>query len=373
MRKIDNPYKILFSLGIASGILGVLIWVLFNNQLISFYPKQAHAQIMFFGFFWSFVAGFLFTAIPRMTGTHFASSLDVALSSIFVLLQNVINYTQFYNFSPFIFILQTFFLLYFIIPRFLEKKKIPFDGFLFFPAAFFMSLLGATLYYYNNDTRFLFAFTGEAFLTNLIVGLGSRLIPALSRLPNAFMHPGMVVPLKWKSALLKVAILNFSFVIEVLNYKEAAYLLRLLVVGYIAINSFGLFKKSSVFSMMGLGLKVSVLFIIFSYVSKLLLFNDSSVANAHLLYIGGLGLLTLLVATRVTLSHSQTNLDYELRSVLIGVMTFSMAMAAMLRWASGYGISGGLINFSIILFTATFLMWLWKHLSLVRSALIQKD
>lgn len=371
--RVDNPYKPLFSLGIVSGLLGVMVWPLFTHHWLAFYPKQAHVQIMFFGFFWSFVAGFLFTAIPRMTGTPLASVVDVLIAAVLIAVQNVINYTPYYESSAVVFIGQTLYLLYFIVPRFLEKRKIPFDGFLFFPAAFAMSLLGVVFYQVYGDMRFLIILSGEAFLTNLIIGLGSRLIPAVSRLPNAFMHPGMAVPLRWKTMFVKVFLLNTSFVAEAMGYKDLGNILRLLVVGYIAVDSFGLLKKGTVFSVVALGLKCSVFFMIMSYVARLIPSDHNPVAHSHLLYIGGFSLLTLMIATRVALAHSQTSLDYELKSILVFSVVALVSLSALMRWLANYDISDVWIYLSIAFFTSAYLIWLAKHLTLIRSALVQKE
>lgn len=365
--KVDNPYKLLFSLGVVSGILGVLLWPLFNYQWIGFYPKQAHFQIMFFGFFWSFVAGFLMTAIPRMTGSPFATTTDLSIATLLVCVQNILNYTEYYSYSAIVVLFQLSFLLYFIIPRFLEKRKIPFDGFLFFPAAFGMSFLGIFLYFFYKDPRFLVVLSGEAFLTNLIVGLGSRLIPALSRLPNAFMHPGMTIALRWKSVLVKVSLLNASFILELLGVPGVAYPLRIAVVGYILIDSFGLFKKGSVFSDMAIGLKISMVFLLIPCFLKWLFLSYNPVAHFHLLYIGGFSLLTILIATRVTLAHSQTNLEYELKSPLIRFLIFMVILSAVLRWVAGGDFSGQWIYLSLGFFIMGCGAWLLKHLSLVSS------
>lgn len=373
MKKWDNPYKPLFALGVISGILGVILWPLFSHHWLDFYPRQSHVQIMFFAFFWSFVAGFLFTAIPRMTGASMASTMDLSVAMVLILLQNAVNYTSHFNLSVYFFTIQTIYLLYFIIPRFLEKRKIPFDGFLFFPSAFLMSLSGIALYFLYGDMRFLISLSGEAFLTNLILGLGSRLVPALSRLPNAFMHPGMSLPLQWKTVFIKVSILNLSFVTELLGYREASYAMRLAVVGYMAVDSFGLFKKSRVFSTLACGLKISVLFMLVSYTAKIWWLSHSSAAHSHLLYIGGFSLLTILVATRVTLAHSQSSLDYELKSIRIFLIAALLTASAISRWIANSDFSGYAATVSILFFVAAVFIWLLKHLSLIKSVFIQKD
>jgi hypothetical protein len=164
-----------------------------------------------------------------------------------------------------------------------------------------------------------------------------------------------------------------SFILEILGYIEFGYILRLAVVGYISVQSFGLFKKGSVFSMTALGLKMSVVFFLISYINILFLKNYSIIAHSHWLYIGGFTLLTILIATRVTLAHSQTSLDYELKSqLLLSIIVFFFG-SVFFRWISNYNISGLWINLSLTFFMCGLLLWLFKHLLLVRSSIIQKD
>jgi uncharacterized protein involved in response to NO len=188
MSEISNPYKPLFTLGALSGILGVSIWWFFKTNLISFYPRQAHIQIMIFSFLWSFVAGFLMTAIPRMTSSQLAKNYEVILAVVLVIVQLGLNSFNLTTLAVYVYLSQILLILIFIVNRFAQKKKIPFDGFFFMPTAFIMCLIGIILFIIYKEEMYIRLFCGEAFIMNLILGLGSRLIPALSRLPNALMH-----------------------------------------------------------------------------------------------------------------------------------------------------------------------------------------
>jgi uncharacterized protein involved in response to NO len=64
-----DPYRIFFPLGVALGTAGVSIWLVYWLGLTSGYSGRAHAFIQIEGFLYSFIAGFLLTAIPRFTGT----------------------------------------------------------------------------------------------------------------------------------------------------------------------------------------------------------------------------------------------------------------------------------------------------------------
>lgn len=370
MSEISNPYKPLFTLGALSGILGALLWWFFKIDLISFYPRQAHIQIMFFSFLWSFVAGFLMTAIPRMTSSHLANNYEVMLAIVLVLLQTGFNTLNFTTLAVYVYFAQILLILFFILSRFAQKRKIPFDGFFFMPTAFIMCVLGLFLYIFFQEEKYIRLFSGEAFIMNLILGLGSRLIPALSRLPNALMHPGIEFKLNLKTVFIKIFVLNLSYFLESSSFFTIAYFLRLAVLFSIAVNDFGLFKKSTTFSWVGMGLKTGIIMMLLSPALKLL--SISIIPSAHLFYIGGISLITIMVATRVSLAHSETSLDYELKSFRIVLIICSLIVSAIARWLAGSELGLWLL-LSILLFAISFLIWLDKHLRLILSSKIQMD
>ena len=63
-----EPFRLLFPLGAAIGIFGVMMWPLFVWNITSAYPGVPHARIMVEGFLGCFVTGFLGTALPRLLG-----------------------------------------------------------------------------------------------------------------------------------------------------------------------------------------------------------------------------------------------------------------------------------------------------------------
>lgn len=369
-RQVENPYRQMFVAGAISALLGVSMWFLFSQKLIPFYPREAHANIMFFGFFWSFVAGFLMTAIPRMTATHFASAIELNISLALVLIQLMLSFFNYASSTFFIYAAQLGFLVFFIARRVSKGTKTPFDGFLFLPFAFISGLTGLLFFLISKNSVGFYLFAGEAFLLNLIVGLGSRLIPALSRLPNSTMHPGVLVkPNWWRTAILAL-LLNATFIGEYLRFEMPALIIRSLLLIYISTKLFGLFKKWTNFTYVGLGLKTSLLFLIGGYLFKA--FNYS-VANSHLVFIGGFALITLMVATRVTVAHSQSSLDYEMTSKRVLLIILLLVSAAVMRSNSQNVVQGSLINGALISFVVAIFLWVAKHLQLKKSKITQKN
>jgi uncharacterized protein involved in response to NO len=66
----EEPYRLFFPLGMLASIWGVMMWPLLYGGWLSFYPGEAHTRIMIGCFMGAFVAGFLGTAFPRMSGNR---------------------------------------------------------------------------------------------------------------------------------------------------------------------------------------------------------------------------------------------------------------------------------------------------------------
>jgi uncharacterized protein involved in response to NO len=64
-----EPYRLFFPLGVLSGLCGVAVWPLYYFGITSTYSGRSHALVQTVGFLYSFVAGFLLTALPRLTVT----------------------------------------------------------------------------------------------------------------------------------------------------------------------------------------------------------------------------------------------------------------------------------------------------------------
>lgn len=62
----SEPYRLFFLSGILFSIAGVMLWPLFYQGKLTFYPGISHAHVMIQAFGGAFVIGFLGTAGPRI-------------------------------------------------------------------------------------------------------------------------------------------------------------------------------------------------------------------------------------------------------------------------------------------------------------------
>ncbi|MEQ1831933.1 MAG: NnrS family protein [Candidatus Eisenbacteria bacterium] len=74
-KRMPDPYRVLFPIGIAAALAGLLPWVMFAASqapwwpapMLPLWPGPEHAALMVQGFELAFIAGFLLTAMPAFT------------------------------------------------------------------------------------------------------------------------------------------------------------------------------------------------------------------------------------------------------------------------------------------------------------------
>jgi len=354
-KDIENPYLILFTAGIICGLVGVLLWTLFSFHILNFYPRQAHATLMFSGFLWAFVAGFLMTAVPRMTQAGFAKLWEVLTAVALVAMTLLITLRQETQMLVGVLTLQSLFLFYFILKRFLISRRIPFEGFLFVPFAFTHLFYGLLLFIQGNLGLF-FLHSGEAFILNLISGVGSRLIPVILRVPQAINPDQTTVHKKYGEYFLFALFLNSTFLIQDFYSIQIGLFLRAFFIFVYSITHFKILKIPSSVTFNGWGLKISSLFLFLGYFFAGV-FPEYQLSFLHLSYIGGFSLITLMIATRVCLAHSGAGTEYELSGKVVGPTLFFLLFSAIFRAASFSNPSSIFILISAILFFLATTMW----------------
>lgn len=333
---MQDPYRSLFPMGLLCALFSIFLWTAFAQGWITFYPGFSHAALFFYGFFAQFIAGFLLTAVPKMTNTQLASPLTVLMHVAFGLTQILLAMQNLFEIQSVVFLLQFVFILYFIVTRILKAKRIPFEGFYFFPFAFISLFLGIALYFldYISYSQQL-VLSGELFIMNLIFGLGSRMIPAISRIPGALspkpsteIDNSFVIKPKY---FVMAFLLNLIYAYDIFYPSKYTQIIKFIFFCYYSINYLGILKLPSKHGFVAWGLKVSLIFILVApLIGSLSKFNHVSIR--HLLYIGGIFLLTLLIATRVMLAHGKESLDFEIKSPILLFLIISICFAAIARF-----------------------------------------
>ncbi|HMV45946.1 MAG TPA: NnrS family protein [Leptospiraceae bacterium] len=373
-----DPYRFFFPISILGGITGVSLWLLFwvaqTNTISSFkniYPLKLHITIMTVFFLLPVIKGFVFTAIPRFTGTSLLNQSELLiLTSIQLILITIL---LFYNDSLIFYTFQSIdfgFLFLFILHRF-KISKLKLSSYLYFlTGGFFLGIIGSiaqlTSVYLNQYYLFLIGkdFIFYGMVPCIIFGTGTRIIPMIVNSENPSKRMEWMARAegqKWNHLVLVIFILSYLIEFIAVFYLDLGILfkgLRFLICVYWIVTFFHILEiKSFQTKLPRLILVACYLFIIglaghtfgFKYSAHL----------AHFYLAGGLTLLILGIMTRVTLSHGGADMRIEKNSnvfywiiavILSASIARSFAYISMETMTSHFA-------YAAILFTLGLLFW----------------
>lgn len=334
-----DAYRYFFPVGWALGIWGVLLWILFPWNLVT-YPGLHHPDIMIGGFFLCFVCGFLMTAAPKFTSsfgpTRFEQNFSFALIGILVV--SLFPARKVYFFAAVITVF--IFLMIFMLRRFFNRQSNPPDAFLFVGFGLMSGLLGTVILFLNEVFnvpsevvyfgRLLFL---QGYILCLVLGVGSRLIPALLGRAPLPTEMGKADPKILLFASL-AAVFVAGFAVEAFYLYWIGQLMRAVVISFIAFKFWRLHQLPSRRAYQSWWLWISAYLVLISQWGLVFL-PTYRIHILHVLLVSGLGLMTLMIATRVTLSHGKHNMQIEKNSKALWAGAFLIALAGATRASSG--------------------------------------
>lgn len=348
MKQEIDAYRLFFPVGWLFGLAGSILWLLFLHNFITTYPKEWHADLMTGGFLPLFTAGFLMTAVPRFTGSFGPERGDFILTS--ALAAGLIATVFLPSRLPFHVCLATFSLLMlaFCWRRIRNRSAYPPPPLIFTLVAFAAQTLASLgqAYFdaagrgeaFNNLGRL---YLYEGFQLLLILGVGIFLIP------NLLGHPTCTPPVTLGIRDPKAKPLPFfrmipaplwvvssvllgSFVLEVWVSPLAARVIRAAVFSLVCFHDWKIHKLPGVRSTMAWSLWMSCWLLLIGLWLPVA-FPAYDIHARHLTYLGGFGLMTFAVATRVTLAHGGHNLALERTSRLFKIAVGLILLAAATR------------------------------------------
>lgn len=364
MRRVA-PYQVFFPLGFLNALTAVGVWFVQNLGWFETPVMMIHSKLIAGGFLWSFIVGFLMTAIPRMASSSEATRIEAGKSEYAVALGLLacltifswrIDARYFYAAQAIL----VCFLLGYAGRRILKStKKIP----IFFShvaIALTLALLGCYYHYVGNSLMGLHLYhVGTTLL--LILGIGTRFFSFLSGLPSAF-EDSVSVRSKVLFHLYGVSMAVLLFLAGqaiVLSYLGLALLSLIYLFTIWRIQ-----RPSDRPSPLKYGVRIVALMIPCSFFLSWL-WPSMLVTWFHLLFIGCFSLITFAVATRVTLAHGAYSTDLEMRSKPLLFLVLFLSLGVVSRVM--YGFTEGNWQKSSLHLAATFWFlalgfWGWAFL-----------
>jgi uncharacterized protein involved in response to NO len=334
-----EPYRVFFVSGAVWSIIGVALWPLYHGQMLGFYPNLVHARIMIEAFGGAFVVGFLGTAGPRMASAPRLTPLE--LLWLFILHQAcaISHLTLRTARGDGLFILLLASLLCCLLIRVIRfRQETPPPQMLLALTGLACGMTGAALmlrpatHTDMQQLRLAGLLLYQGLLLPPVLGIGSFVFPRM--LGGDFDEPKTSGQTRAKllRVILTAALLAGSFVLEVSGLVHSGYALRAVAsVSYLLGEvrwrpSPREASRGSLTSGLFWALLTGLLGIVlapFYYVQH--------VSIEHLLYIGGFGLLMLVVGSRVLFGHSGDLEGFHARSKGVRWFIFLAVLAALTR------------------------------------------
>ena len=321
-----EPFRIFFPLALVVSLVAVMLWPAISWEWITFtkvLPKELHGRLLVQGFVGGFAFGFLGTAMPNVLASRKFTGLEVVVLLVLYLAMIGCHLSQKLSWGDGFFLAMLVVFGMGLVWRFAKRKDLPPPGFVLVAGGLLCAMVGTALLLTGQSGtadpagpqlgRLLLY---EGFLLLPVLGIGAFLFPRYFGMKSSHIFPVQRMPASgWTGKALVAAaagaIVIVSFVMQARGMELAAAWMRFVVCGaYLSVET-GWWRKSAKGGIMPWGLRLGILFTIGSYLSHGVLHAGlayftpmQQVAISHLLYVGGFGLLALMVGTRVMLGHA---------------------------------------------------------------------
>jgi len=334
----SDPYQWFFPLGILGGALGTGVWVVFWLAQGGAYPGTAHADLMMCGFFFVVATGFLMTALPKFSGTHSATLIEVLTGVVIAFFMIWAAASGLRLVAHGMLLLESIAMLVFGGRRIRKSQyRLP-SAFLFILAGI-CSVLAGSLILLLGDLRlvgmtlFRFGQLMVFYATSLfmILGVGSQLLTMLMGYEPRSVPGGQR---RLRIPVIAVGIVA-GFLVEAMGYYVVGRAVVAGLVLFVILSNWKIYRlppaKTIVARMIWCSIWMTV-----TGLSLSVVFPEYALLSAHLYFIGGVSLVIFAVATRVVLAHGGHGLDREKTSRALWTVLVLLLVAAATRFTAPF-------------------------------------
>ncbi len=334
--KTPEPYRVLFPLGFAYALIGAGLWPLHALGWVP-YPGPLHRALMMQGFETSFVLGFLLTALPGFTHGARCHPLELAIAALASTVFGAAALAGQAVVAQAAFVAAALMLAVAAARRLGPASLAPPQEFMFVLFGLALGLaggliqLGEALGIAQTVTPRL----GERLISlgmvlSLVLGVGGLLVPVFAGMRDPLMIPGIAKPHERAGRrpfyFALMAAFALAFAAESFGHpgwggtlRAAAASALLLLVWKITCRPGR--RDVPAWSLWTAG------WMVFAGLWLAVLLPLHATAALHLAFIGGFGLLTFGIATRVVIAHGKHPLDDERRTLtpwVVGVLAIAL-------------------------------------------------
>ncbi len=337
-----DPYRILFPFGVAFALWGALVWPLTLAGWLP-YPGPTHRALMMQGFELSFVLGFLFTAMPGFTHGPKARPFELVTAAVLMLALGVSAAAGAFVAAAACGAAAMAWAGLALVRRVIAKRVLPPEEFMFVGLGLALGIAG-TIWnalllagtVLEPTPYFAQRLVSLGMMLSLVLGLGALLVPAFAGIADPLAIPGLARAherggrrtLYLVMALLLVA----AFGLEASGHAAAGAAMRAGVATIVLLWVWKLPAPSARNDTFSVALRIAGGCVL-AGLWLAALAPRHAIAGHHVMFIGGFGLLTMGIATRVVVSHGRHPIILE-RRLLPAWQVAAVLLAALARaWA----------------------------------------
>ncbi|MES2659317.1 MAG: NnrS family protein [Verrucomicrobiota bacterium] len=340
----SEPYRLFFLSGILFSIAGVMLWPLFYQGKLAFYPGVSHARVMMEAFGGAFVIGFLGTAGPRILSAPRLKPWELVPFFLLHLAGGVCHLRGLNVWGDGLFLtLLIGFSLSLAVRLMFFRKDLPPPPLLLAGTGLLCGLAG-TLLWCNPQwmvTPEIYRLAGlllyQGFLLAPVMGVGIFLFPRL--LGNSFgePEPGAATRKSWRHMIVAAVSLLASFGVEIWLSESAGIAMRAAAFVF-AISHVRWIGKAGApkIGTLANALRVWCVPLALGGVIAPAFLYSRHIALDHLLFIGGFGLVCLIAGSRVLFGHSGAVERFANRSWIARGIVFTAVLAALTRASADF-------------------------------------
>lgn len=365
----SEPYILLFPLGIVLGSAGVLHWMLHALHLLPDYRPIFHAMTQIQGFMTSMATGFLFTMIPRRTGSAPPAGWQIGIGLLAPLVTTIAAWERHWFIAQASWLILVITIIGFAVRRFLsgQATRRPPNAFVWIPLALLMGVagsifamghgpLGASYPWLHSFGKGLVL---QGMFIGFILGVGSLALPLMTR-GEAPADAGQTARdwLARAANLVAAVLLVASFWIEATSSMARGMLLRAIVIVVVLGLGAKLWRLPTRSAWHARLIWISAWMVPLGYLIAAL-FPAQFKAGLHVTFITGFALLSLMVSTQVTFAHDTQGDLMPGRSWQVGTIGSLVGLAAIARVSMEFDPQRRLMWMGIAasMFLSATLMW----------------
>jgi uncharacterized protein involved in response to NO len=338
-----QPYRVLFPLGAASAIAGVLPWIAIASGRGG-WPGLLHASVMMQGFELAFVTGFLLTAMPAFTHGAKCRPWELAIAATAVAAVVVLRLAGLEAAADAAFTLALAFTAVTLARRVRFGAAAPPEELALVALGMLLGIAGGVLETLSAaglapepSPRLGLHLVARGMMLAIVLGLGGLLVPTFALVPDPLRIPGIAragerPPRRVFVSALALLVAG-AMAAEALGHAGAAAWMRAVAGAASLLLAWKLWRVPGKNARLPWALWSAGACVLIGLFAAAL-FPEHEIAAWHVVFIGGYGVLTLAIATRVVVSHGGHGLADESR--VLGVPALAgIALALVARLAGG--------------------------------------